>query len=108
MSIEEADRFAFSLGDQVSRDQFTKNWYCWRVSGRWFMLTDLAIPEAQISIKLPLDMAAELQEQYDSITPAVHMNKPGWYELYLDFLEDDLVRKLIMTSYRLVANIKSQ
>lgn len=107
MSIEEADRFAFSLGDQVSRDQFTKNWYCWRVGGKWFMLTDLAIPEVQISIKLPLDMAVGLQEQYDSIMPAVHMNKPGWYELYLDYLEDDLIRKLIMTSYNLVANIKS-
>lgn len=55
-------------------------------------------------MKLPLDLAIELQEQYDSITPAVHMNKPGWYELYLDYLEDDLVRQLITTSYNLVAS----
>ena len=62
MSIEDADRFALSLGEHVTR------------------------------------------EQYDSITPAVHMNKPGWYELYLEYLEDDLARQLITTSYNLVAN----
>lgn len=104
MNIDDVDRFALSLGEQITRDQFTKNWFCWRVAGKWFMLTDMAIPEQQVSVKLPLDLAIELQEQYDSITPAVHMNKPGWYELYLDYLEDDLVRQLITTSYNLVAS----
>ena len=43
-------------------------------------------------------------DEYDSISPAVHMNKPGWYEVYLDYLDASLVKGLIKTSYDLVRN----
>lgn len=102
MSIEEAGRYALSLGELVTADQFTRSWFCWRVAGKWFMLTDLDIPEPQVSLKLPPELASELMEQYDSISPAVHMNKPGWYEVYLDYLDASLVKELIRTSYDLV------
>lgn len=52
MNLEEAGHYALSLGETVTEDQFTRNWYCWRVDGKWFMLTDLDIPESQISLKL--------------------------------------------------------
>ena len=46
-------------------------------------------------------------DEYDSISPAVHMNKPGWYEVYLDYLDyldSSLVKELIKTSFNLVVN----
>lgn len=104
MNLEEAGHYASSLGETVTEDQFTRNWYCWRVDGKWFMLTDLDIPESQISLKLPSELAGELMDEYDSISPAVHMNKPGWYEVYLDYLDSSLVKELIKTSFNLVVN----
>ena len=68
------------------------------------MLTDLDIPESQISLKLPSELVGELMDEYDSISPAVHMNKPGWYEVYLDYLDSSLVKELIKTSFNLVVN----
>lgn len=32
------------------------------------------------------------------------MNKPGWYEVYLDYLDSSLVKELIKTSFNLVVN----
>ncbi len=48
MSIEEAGRYALNLGELVTADQFTRGRFCWRVAGKWFMLTDLDVPEPQV------------------------------------------------------------
>ena len=47
------------------------------------MLSNLVIPESQISVKPPAELYQELMEHYDSVSQAVHMDKPGWSYTYL-------------------------
>ncbi len=47
-------------------------------------------------------MGEELRERHAGIRPAYHMNKKHWNDLYLNELDDELVRELISESYKLI------
>ncbi len=103
MDIEQVREYALSLSPQVTEELFAKQWISWRIRGKWFLLMQLDAPEPRVAVKLPPDQALELRERYDGVRPAYHMNKVHWSDLYLNDLNDDLVRQLILTSYHLVA-----
>lgn len=45
-----------------------------------------------------------LREQFEGITPAYHMNKTHWSDLYLERLDDNFVKHQIQASYNLVVS----
>lgn len=103
MDIEEVREYALGLDARVTEDLFAENWITWRIGGKWFLLMQLDAPEPRVAVKLPPDEAETLRATLDGVQPAYHMNKRHWNDLYLNRLDDDLMRRLIATSFRLVA-----
>lgn len=61
-------------------------------------------PEPTCALKLPPEQAQQLRDHYDGIRPAYHLNKVHWNDVYLDEIDDEMVKKLIAESYQLVFN----
>ena len=99
MNIEEIRTFALSLHPEVTEDLFTNDWLSFRIHGKWFVLIWLESPEPRIAVNMQPDTARDLRERYDGIRPAYHMNKTHWSDLFLEQLETDLVKQLIIQSY---------
>ncbi len=56
-----------------------------------------------MNLKCDPDYAIELREQFEGIIPGYHMNKRHWNTVKVDMdVPDNLIRKLIDTSYQLV------
>lgn len=102
MNIEEVREYALSLNEHVTEDLFVKSWVSWRIAGKWFMLTNLDVPEPHVAVKMQPDVAIELCDRYEGVGPAIHMNKKNWSELYLNHLDDGFVKAQIKNSYNLV------
>ena len=99
MNIEEIRTFALSLHPEVTEDLFANDWLSFRIHGKWFVLIWLESPEPRIAVNMQPDTARDLRERYDGIRPAYHMNKNNWSDLFLEQLETDLVKQLIIQSY---------
>ena len=104
MNIEEVREFVLGLNKAVTEDMFTENWISWRIFGKWFMLMQLDAPEPRVAVKLPPEVSVPLRERYTGVTPAFHMNKVHWSDLYLNQLSDEFVKEQIIASYNLVAS----
>lgn len=102
MNIEEVRTYALAMPG-ATEDLFVENWLTFRVGGKWFLLIQLDAPEPRVAVKLPPGEGLELREGHDGVRPAFHMNKRHWNDLYLNSLDDALVRRLILRSYSLVA-----
>ena len=74
MNIEEVREYALSLNEQVTEELFVKSWISWRIAGKWFLLTNLDVPEPHVAVKMQPDVAIELRERYEGVGPAIHMN----------------------------------
>lgn len=103
MNIEDVRDYALSL-PQVTEDMFAEEWLSFRIAGKWFLLIQLDAPEPRVAVKLPPEQGLNLRESYAGIYPAYHMNKKHWNDLYLEQLDDDIVRRLIQDSYQLVVS----
>lgn len=103
MDIEEVREYALSLSN-ATEDLFAENWISFRIGGKWFLLMQLDAPQPRIAVKLPPEEGSMLREQYEGIQPAYHMNKTHWNDLYLEQLDNSLIRQLILRSYQLVAS----
>lgn len=103
MNIEQVRDFALALHPEVTEELFAEQWISWRIGRKWFLLMQLDAPEPRVAVKLLPEEGLELRVQYDGIRPAYHMNKTHWNDLYLNQLDDTLVRELITRSFRIVA-----
>ncbi|HEY9550689.1 MAG TPA: MmcQ/YjbR family DNA-binding protein [Prevotella sp.] len=104
MNIESAREWALNLHPLVTEELFAENWIAFRICGKWFMLVQLDTPEPRVAVKMKPDEAELLREQHEGITPAYHMNKRHWSDLYLNRLNEALVKECIRTSYNLVVS----
>ena len=104
MDIESVREFALSLNTEVTEELFAQQWISWRICGKWFMLMQLDAPEPRVAVKLPPEVGLSLRERYIGVSPAYHMNKTHWNDLYLNQLEDEFVKEQIIASYNLVVS----
>ena len=107
MNIEEVREYALSLNEQVTEDLFVRSWISWRIAGRWFLLTNLDVPEPHVAVKMLPEVAIDLRERYDGVGPAIHMNKKNWVTITLDdTLDDETIENLIADSYQIISESK--
>ena len=99
MNIEEICAFALSLHPEVTEDLFTETALSIRIHGKWFVLIRIETDEPNIAVNMQPDVARELRERYDAIRPAYHMNKEHWSDLFVERLDDGLIKQLIRQSY---------
>ncbi|SET22932.1 MmcQ/YjbR family DNA-binding protein [Prevotella sp. kh1p2] len=102
MNIEEVREYALTMPGVTEDMPYGPDWLIFRIGGKIFLHLRLESPEPTCAVKLNPDEGADLREHYDGIRPAYHLNKMHWNDLYLDTLDDALVKLLIGKSYRIV------
>lgn len=81
---------------------FAEGWEAAKVRDKWFMISTV-LDTRIVNLKAtPTDVLALCQE-YPSISPGYHMNKKHWITLRPGAdLTEEIVRELVIESYRLV------
>jgi predicted DNA-binding protein (MmcQ/YjbR family) len=74
-----------------------------KVKGKIFMLVSLDEEPSWVNLKCDPELALDLRERYESVTPGYHMNKKHWNTLILDGnVPGKEILKMIDHSYELV------
>jgi len=74
-----------------------------KVGGRIFALASLDEVPATANLKCDPDLALELRDRYEQVTPGYHMNKKHWNTMEINTgIPDAELRKMIDHSYELV------
>jgi predicted DNA-binding protein (MmcQ/YjbR family) len=75
-----------------------------KVSGKMFALAALDEVPTTVNLKCDPDLALELRDRYEQVTPGYHMNKKHWNSVEIERgIPDSELRKMIDHSYDLVA-----
>jgi predicted DNA-binding protein (MmcQ/YjbR family) len=76
-----------------------------KVGGKMFALAALDEVPTTVSLKCDPDLALDLRDRYEQVTPGYHMNKKYWNTVEIETgIPDADLRKMIDHSYDLVAN----
>ncbi len=74
-----------------------------KVGGKIFALASLDEVPARANLKCDPDLALELRDRYEQVTPGYHMNKKHWNTVEIESgIPDVELRKMIDHSYELV------
>jgi predicted DNA-binding protein (MmcQ/YjbR family) len=74
-----------------------------KVSGKMFALATLDEVPITVNLKCDPDLALELRDRYEQVTPGYHMNKKHWNTVEIEGgIPDSELRKMIDHSYDLV------
>ena len=100
MNEEEVVKYFLSFNGAVEEFPFGPEVAVYKVGGKMFAL----INEGKTSINLKNDPNENemLRLEFEGISPGYHMNKAHWNTVELALVDDEIVRKLIEQSYKLV------
>jgi len=102
MDIEKVRLHCLNKKKVTEEFPFDENTLVFKVMNKMFCLTDLDNPNS-INLKCDPELAADLRERYNEVTPGYHMNKKHWNTIALDgTLSDKLILSWIDHSYELV------
>ncbi len=104
MDIIEFRDYVLSLPSVEESSPFGDDVLVYKVGGKMFACMRLPIFE-RVALKCDPDMAIELRERYEGITPAWHFNKKHWNDVYVNRgLSDSFIKEQIYNSYIIVIN----
>ncbi|UUC44831.1 MmcQ/YjbR family DNA-binding protein [Flavobacterium cerinum] len=99
MNIEELREYCLSLPLVTEYMPFKEEYLIFRVYDKWFAVIPMNDPDLKISVKCNPDLAMELRDRYQSITPAWHFNKKYWNSIVLNNdMNDSKVKECIRHS----------
>ena len=101
MNIEDVREYALTLKGDTEDMPYGPDWLVFRIGGKIFLHIWLESPEPTCAVKLLPEMGQQLRERYEGVCPAYHLNKAHWNDIYLEMMDDALVRQWIRGSYRL-------
>jgi predicted DNA-binding protein (MmcQ/YjbR family) len=74
-----------------------------KVGGKMFALAALDEVPARVNLKCDPDLALDLRDRFDQVTPGYHMNKRHWNTVEIESgVPDGELRRMIDHSYELV------
>lgn len=105
MNIEDFRNFCLSLPQAKENFPWTEPQYqnlmTFTVADKWFCLLDL--DNKFCDLKCPVDSVVELQDKYQGVEPAWHMNKTHWIKLVLDSdVPTEEIKALVKQAYDLI------
>src|SRR5215470_20399099 len=75
----------------------------YKVSGKMFALAPFDEVPTRVNLKCDPDLALDLRDRYEQVTPGYHMNKKHWNTVEIEGgIPDPELRKMIDHSYELV------
>ena len=102
MDIEKVRNWCLKKEGVTESLPFNEDTPVYKVAGKMFLLLNLN-PPVSINIKCDPELAVELRERYDAVTPGYHMSKVHWNTVELDgSVQDKYIYEWIDKSYDLV------
>ena len=104
MDIEKVRKYCLKKKGVTEGFPFNEDTLVFKVMGKMFCLTDLSRPFG-LNLKCDPELAVELREKYEGVTPGYHMSKKLWNTVSLNsgIPERELI-KWIDLSYDLVVD----
>jgi predicted DNA-binding protein (MmcQ/YjbR family) len=108
MDIEKVRKYCLKLKGTMESFPFGEDALVFKVANKMFCLAILNHPP-KINLKCEPELAVELREKYDAVTPGYHMNKTHWNTISLDgSVPDKEILGWIYHSYDLIVKSLSQ
>lgn len=104
MNLDQFREYCLSKACATESTPFGPDVLVFKVSGKMFALAALDEVPTRVNLKCDPDLALELRDRYEQVTPGYHMNKKHWNTVEIEGVIADLdLRKMIDHSYDLVA-----
>ena len=103
MNIEEVREYCVSLPYVEEDMPYGNDWVVFRIGGKIFLHIWLEAPIPTIAIKLLPERGEQLRDEYNAFTPAYHLNKKHWNDIFIEnTFPSDMIKGWIDESYNLV------
>ena len=103
MDLAKFREYCLSKPDATEGTPFGPDVLVFKVSGKIFALASLDEVPATANLKCDPDLALELRDRYEQVTPGYHMNKKHWNTVEIESgIPEIELRKMIDHSYELV------
>ena len=103
MNLETFREYCLSKPQTTEGAPFGPDVLVFKVGGKMFALASLDEVPARVNLKCDPDLALELRDRYEQVTPGYHMNKKHWNTIEIESgIPDAELRKMIDHSYDLV------
>lgn len=107
MDLLEIREYCLTRGEEVEEcTPFGPDDLAFKTHGRMFALLDL--PTGRIALKCDPELAVELRERYQYVSPARHFNKKHWNGIDTPAATGEQLRRWIDHSYGLVCAKKQK
>jgi predicted DNA-binding protein (MmcQ/YjbR family) len=105
MNIEELREYCLSKPAVEETFPFGPENMVFKVMDKVFLITGIDSVPLSFNVKCDPDMAEDLREKYDCVTPGYHMNKKHWNTVIVDnSVSEKLLRDWIDHSYNLIVD----
>ena len=103
MELSDFREYCLSKPGAVEETPFGPDTLVFKVCGKIFALAALDEVPAAANLKCHPDLALELRDRYEQVTPGYHMNKKHWNTVEIESgIPTTELRKMIDHSYELV------
>lgn len=103
MDFELIRKYGLEKEDVTEGYPFGESVLVFKVSGKIFMLMSMDDDILTINLKCDPELAIELRERYESVTPGYHMNKTHWNTVIIDGkIPPKEILNMIDNSYELI------
>jgi len=104
MNLEQFREYCLRKPCAIESTPFGPDVLVFKVSAKMFALAVLDEVPTRVNLKCDPDLALELRDRYEQVTPGYHMNKKHWNTVEIESgIPDAELRKMIDHSYDLVA-----
>jgi predicted DNA-binding protein (MmcQ/YjbR family) len=104
MDLAQFREYCLSKSHATESTPFGPDVLVFKVGGKMFALATLDEVPTTVNLKCDPDLALELRDRYDQVTPGYHMNKKHWNTVEIEGdIPDPELRKMIDHSYDRVA-----
>ena len=104
MDLAQFREYCLSKARATESTPFGPDVLVFKVGGKMFALAALDEMPTRVNLKCDPDLALELRDCYEQVTPGYHMNKRHWNTVEIESgVPDAEVRKMVDDSYNLVA-----
>ncbi len=103
MNIESFREYCLKKPGATEATPFGPDDVVFKVEGEMFAIADLMDVPPRVNLKCDPDLALELRDRYEQVSPGYHMNKKHWNTGELDgVIPEREIKKMIDHSYELV------
>ena len=103
MNIESFREYCLKKPGTMETTPFGPDDIVFKVEGKMFAIAALMEVPPRVNLKCDPDLALELRDRYEQVTPGYHMNKKHWNTVEIESgIPAAELRKMIDHSYELV------